>query len=87
MKSLEKALMERRAKVIIGPNGAVAFTGDWQNRSGINDACAYRKLASEGSFALRSAVMAAEAASGKKVNEQAIAAGYHTHDGKVWGKD
>jgi hypothetical protein len=88
VKRLEKSLMERRAKVVVGPDGALAFSGDWQDRKGVSDVCAYRRLMVAGSFALRTAVAAAEAASGRKVNERAIAGGSHSHDGgRTWGKD
>jgi len=87
VKRLEAALLERRAKVVIGPNGALAFTGEW-DREGVGDLCAYRRLASAGSFALRKAIAAAEVTAGRKLNEAAIGAGMHSHDhGRTWGSD
>ena len=86
LKALERALAEKRVKIAIGPTGGVAFEG-WRGdaRNGVSDACAYRSLSSEGSWELRKAVAAAEQASGKRVNPQAVAAGHHAHDG-VWHK-
>ena len=84
---LEAALAAGRARVTIGPNGAIAFTG-WpdEERDGVADVCMYRRLTAKGSFALRTAIHRAEAASGRKLNPQAIAAGSHSHDGgKTWG--
>lgn len=87
LKELEQRLLAGLAAVVIGPQGAVAFTG-WQGRSGLSDACAYRTLAVQGSWALRQAEAKAVAMSGRKVNTQAIAAGIHSHDdGKHWSKD
>lgn len=83
---LETALTLNQAKVTIGPNGAVAFTG-WKpdERDGVTDVCAYRTLTAQGSWALRQAVARAEGMAGRKVNPNAVAAGVHSHDGgKTW---
>lgn len=87
LKRLETALTSSTVKLVIAPNGAVTFAG-WvpDSRRGLNDACAYRTLAAEGSWALRQAVAKAEALQGRRINAQAVAAGWHTHDGKTWGK-
>lgn len=84
---LEKALTAGRAQVRIGPTGAVAFTGwEGEERDGVADVCAYRRLTAKGSWALRQAVARAEVAQGRKVSAQAVAAGIHSHDGgKTWG--
>lgn len=85
---LEKALTEKRVKVRIGPNGAVAFAG-WkpEERDDVTDVCAFRTLTTQNSWALRQAVAAAEQEQGRKVNTHAVAAGIHSHDGgKTWGK-
>jgi len=87
LKKLEAAMLAGKVKVVIAPNGAVAFAG-WQtqDKEDVVDACAYRTLSSEGSWALKQAVMKAEAMSGRKVNPQAVAAGHHSHDGgQTWG--
>ena len=78
---LENALTFGKVKVMIGPNGAVAFTG-WkpEDRDDVTDVCALRALQSQNSWALRQAIAKAEQASGRKVNQSAIAAGIHSHD-------
>lgn len=82
---LTRYLTTGSVKVGIGPNGAIAFQG-WKDRDDITDVCAYRTLSAEGSWALRQAVARAEAQSGRRVNPNAVAAGWHTHDnGKTWG--
>lgn len=80
--TLTAKLTAGSVKVTIGAQGAVALTG-WlgAERGGISDACAYRVLTAEGSWALRQAVARAEATSGRKVNARAVAAGVHSHDG------
>lgn len=82
---LEAALGLGTVKVVVGPNGAVAFAGWTEGRSDVSDACAYRALASAGSSALRTAVARAEALAGRKVDARAVASGGHSHDGgKTW---
>ena len=84
---LEAKLQAGQVKVQIGANGAVAFAG-WAkaDRDDVTDACGYRVLAAEGSWALKQAVQRAEAQQGRKVNPNAVAAGWHTHDGTNWQK-
>lgn len=87
LRRLEEQLRGGRVTVKVGPNGALAFR-DWRDRDGLSDACAYRLLASRNSADLRRAVARAEAQAGKKVNERAISAGWHSHDdGETWGRD
>lgn len=84
-KLLEAQLAAGTAQVVIGAQGSIAFKG-WQDRGGLADLCAYRRLLASNSPALRRAVMRAEAVSGRKVDARAIAAGQHSHDGgKTWG--
>lgn len=92
-RELQQAALERlRAKlaagsasVVIGAQGGIAFAG-WQDRGGVSDLCAYRKLLASNSPELRRAVMAAEARYGRKIDPKAIAAGMHSHDGgHTWG--
>jgi len=80
LQRLEAALTLGNVKVNVGANGAVAFSG-WKDRDDVTDVCAYRTLSSQNSWALRQAVMKAEAMSGRKVNQSAVAAGVHSHDG------
>lgn len=77
---LERALQSGLVKIMIAPNGAISFQG-WKDRDGVNDACAFRSLTAKNSFALKLAIQKAEATSGRKVNQQAVAAGVHSHDG------
>lgn len=81
LKRLEDKLRARAISIAVGPQGAIAFRG-WtgEERSGISDVCAYRRLKASGSYELRVALQRAEAAAGRRVNEQAISAGVHSHD-------
>jgi hypothetical protein len=86
LKTLELKLQTGKVTITIGPQGAVLFTS-WSpvERADLTDACAYRTLQSQGSWALKQAVMQAEARSGRKVNAAAVAGGVHSHDGgKTW---
>lgn len=85
LQRLERYLQTGSVRVNIGPNGAVAFQG-WKDRDGLSDVCAFRSMSATNSFALRQAVMKAEQMSGRKVNPTAIQAGWHSHDGKTWGR-
>ncbi len=64
---LNRALGDNTATLVIGAGGAIAFRG-WNEREGVSDVCAYRKLASSNSANLRRAIMRAEAISGCKLN-------------------
>lgn len=83
---LKKRLRMGQAKIVIAPNGAVTFAG-WEDRRGLSDACTLRSLQAEGSFEFRQALQKAEATSGRRVNMQAVSAGFHSHDGgRTWGR-
>lgn len=77
---LAKQLAAGTVKPVVGPQGAVAFQG-WQNRAGITDACAYRRVMATGNALAKAKIQAAEALSGRSVSKQALAAGVHSHDG------
>lgn len=83
---LDAALAAGRARITIGPQGAVAFTGLTEvDRDGVTDACMYRRLMVSGSALAKAAVARAEQMSGRAVNRQAVAQGHHSHDGgKTW---
>jgi hypothetical protein len=82
---LERYIQSGSVQIKIGPQGAIVFQG-WQDRRKISDACAYRCLTLQNSWELKKAVVRAEALYGKKVNQRAIAAGVHSHDGgQTWG--
>lgn len=85
LKRLEQKLSSGQVRVAIAQNGAVAFAG-WADRDDVSDVCAYRVLSSEGSSALRMAVARAQAISGRQVSPQAVASGWHTHNGVAWSK-
>lgn len=86
LQRLEASLRMGTVKVAISQNGAVAFVG-WNDRNDVTDVCAYRTLAAENSWALKQAVMRAEQMSGRKVNQSAVSAGFHSHDGgQTWSK-
>lgn len=78
--ALDARLKKRLAKVTVGPQGAIVFTG-WDERDDITDACAYRLLAVNGSALALAAIAQAEAVAGRSVNRQALTQGVHSHDG------
>ena len=83
---LQRALAVGRAKAIVGPQGAVAFSGLTDDeRAGVTDACAYRRLMSSGSALARAAIERAELLAGRKVDARAVGVGAHSHDGgRTW---
>lgn len=83
---LAQALAAGRVKVKIGPQGAIAFE-NWNtnDRDGITDACAYRRIMATGSALARMTIERAEQMAGRSVNKQVIGQGAHSHDGgKTW---
>lgn len=82
MEGLEKALLRRRVKVVVGPQGAITFNG-WgeQERNGVTDACAYRRIMATGSSIAKMEIARAEQMSGRSVDRRVLAAGVHSHDG------
>ena len=84
LKRLQAALALGTVKVIVGRTGSIAF-GNWNDRSGLTDLCAYRAIANTPE--MRRALVRAEAMSGNKMDPRAIAAGEHSHDGgATWSK-
>lgn len=81
---LERYLQTGSVRIQISPQGAVAFQG-WRDRDRVTDVCAYRTLMLKNSWPLKQAIARAEAMSGRKVNQRAVAAGVHSHDGgQTW---
>lgn len=80
--SLAAGLAAGKIKPVIGSTGGIAFDG-WQSqdRKGISDACALRKIMTTGSALAKAAIARAEQISGRTINRQAIAQGLHSHDG------
>jgi hypothetical protein len=86
VESLAAGLGASRIKAIIGPQGAIAFLG-WseEDRNGVDDNCAYRRIMATGSALAKAAIMRAEQLAGRSVNKQALAQGVHSHDrGATW---
>jgi hypothetical protein len=84
-KAVEKiaaALAAGRVKAKVGPQGAIAFSGlTDEERDGITDACAYRRLMVSGSALAKAKIAAAEQLAGRSVDRKALAGGHHSHDG------
>ena len=80
------ALANGSARVVIGPQGAVAFEGmSEQDRDGVSDACAYRRIMVSGSALAKAKIAAAEQRSGRAINRAVVGQGAHSHDGgKTW---
>jgi hypothetical protein len=83
---LASALTAGRVKVRIGPTGGVAFDGlTSEERDGVTDACAYRRLMATGSPLAKAQIARAEQLAGRTINRQAVAHGHHSHDGgRTW---
>ena len=81
-----QALAAGRVKAVVGPQGAIAFTGlSEADRDGVTDACLYRRLMSTGSALARQQIARAEALAGRTVDKQQVAVGAHSHDGgRTW---
>lgn len=84
---IQAALINGRAKVKIGPQGAIAFDGVTdEERDGVTDACAYRRIMISGSPLAKAAIARAEQMAGRSVDRSVIGQGVHSHDGgKTWG--
>lgn len=86
LKRLEQYLSTGSVRLTVGPTGGIAFVG-WADRDDLTDVCAFRTLQSQNSWALRQAIARAEATSGRKINQAAVTAGHHSHDGGgTWHK-
>ncbi|MFH1690597.1 MAG: hypothetical protein ABIE42_10250 [Candidatus Eisenbacteria bacterium] len=86
LEKLAKKIEDGSVTVKVGPQGAIVFAGWGDERKGVTDLCAFRKLTAQGSWALRQAVAKAEAMAGRQVDQRALAAGVHSHDdGQTWG--
>lgn len=76
-------LKNGRVKVVVDKKtGAIAFSGlTEEERDGVTDACAYRRILVSGSQLALQAIARAEQLAGRGINKQMIAQGYHSHDG------
>lgn len=83
--TISQGLASGRLKAKVGPQGAVAFVGLTDaERDGITDSCAFRQLMVHGSALAKAAIARAEQMAGRSVDKQAVASGWHTHDGVNW---
>jgi hypothetical protein len=77
---LSQGLASGRIRAKVGPQGAIAFDG-WNERDGITDACAYRKIMASGSSAAKLSIAKAEQIAGRTVDRKVLTQGFHSHDG------
>lgn len=83
---LDRLLLKRQVRVVVGPQGAITFTG-WkdEDRAGVTDACAYRRIMISGSALAKAEIARAELLAGRKVDRKMVAQGVHSHDnGSTW---
>ena len=79
---LNKGLTSGAIRVKVGPQGGVAFVGlSTEERDGVTDACAYRRIMVTGSALAKAAIARAEQLAGRTVDKAAVAQGVHSHDG------
>src|ERR1700676_2040617 len=77
----ERALLAKRLKARIGPQGAIAFEGlTDEERDGVTDACLYRRIMTTGSALARAEIARAEQLAGRQVDQRMVAQGVHSHD-------
>lgn len=83
---LDAALASGRVTAKVGPQGAIAFVGlSDEDRDGVTDACAYRRLLVTGSALSKAKLERAAAIAGRPIDKQVIGQGAHSHDGgKTW---
>lgn len=75
-------LKSGKVRVKVDPKGGVVFDGiTAEDRDGVTDACAYRRIMVSGSQLAIQAIVKAEQLAGRSVNKQLVAQGYHSHDG------
>lgn len=80
---LDAKLKKRLVKPVVGPQGAITFSGweDAAERNGVTDACAYRRIMATGSALAKMEIARAEQLAGRTVDRQVIGQGAHSHDG------
>ena len=81
-------LKSGKIKPVIDKKGGITFAGMTEDeRDGVTDACIYRRVLVSGSQLALQAIQRAEQLSGKMVDRQLVAQGYHSHDaGASWHK-
>lgn len=81
---IQTGLANGSIKAIVGPQGGVAFQGlSDVERNGVADSCLYRRILATGTATSKLALAKAEQLAGRKIDQQAIAQGLHSHNG-VW---
>ena len=79
---LNKGLTSGAIRVTVSKDGGIAFIGlSTEERDGVTDACAYRRIMATGSVTAKLAIARAEQMAVRTVNKTAIAQGLHSHDG------
>jgi hypothetical protein len=90
LKKLKEGLRAKTATIVIDKvTGALAFRGWRASDVGLTDSCALARLKQdpEAAAIIRDAIAAAERVAGRKLDERAVLAGHHSHDGgKTWDK-
>jgi len=83
---LAAGLISGKIKAKVGPQGAIAFDGITnEDRDGVTDNCAYRRLMIEGSPLARAQIARAEQLAGRSVDRTVVGHGVHSHDGgRTW---
>lgn len=79
---LNRALASGSVRALVSKDGGIAFQGfGEQDRDGLGDVCAYRRIMASGSVAAKMAIAKAEQLAGRSIDKQKLAAGLHSHDG------
>lgn len=83
---IQAGIIQGRVKVKVGPQGAIAFDGVTnEERDGVTDACAYRRIMISGSALAKAAIARAEQMAGRSVDRAVVGQGHHSHDGgRTW---
>lgn len=83
---LDKLLASGQVRAKVGQQGAVAFVAWGDNeRDGVTDNCAYRRIMATGSALAKAALTRAEQMAGRSVDRNVVGHGVHSHDGgKTW---
>lgn len=87
--SLDRQLLKKKVKPVVGPQGAITFQG-WkeEDKEGVSDACAYRRIMATGSSLAKAEISRAEQLAGRAVDKKILTTGLHSHDGgDTWGTD
>ena len=82
---LNRGLTSGSIKALVSKQGGIQFEGFSANeRDGITDACALRRILATGSSSAKLGIQKAEQRAGRTLDKTAIAQGLHTHGDGVW---